>query len=818
MANIRVLVPQESKNYVENPSIRTDTTGYTAIGSTVTRSLDRARFGVSSLKIVTNGNALYEGVYYRANKLSGINSPITASVYVRGAGAVRVRLIEGDREWYSKAVFLTDTEWKRIFISGRSSGSNDVRIYVETDKSVSIATFYADGFQIEPFWEMTTYIDGDQPGCRWNIKAHSTISSRNAYTREGGRWIAVAGPCREQDDIYATGMEGLGYPPIRLNKQSYAELPGSYFQNTKILDRPFTINFHTKKKQLPSRRKPELSPLHGLRKQLIEIFKSDAVRNNQEFIFEYEENGRALYIKARYDSGLEGNWDIRNQWINSFPVRFISLSPYFFEDNQQIYSLDFQQDFTGNYVIGRIDGKWQNLNGGVDSIVEGMAVGKDDEIYVVGDYLQVNVGGIAPYVQVSASFISYWDGYQFKRVGTGMGAGSRINSVAIAPNGYIFVTGLFSSIGGVAATNAAYHDGSNWNAMGTGLNAEGLTVKVAPDGQAYFGGLFTSADGVVAYYIARWDGSSFHSIGLYGGLNSYVYTMDITKDGTTIYIGGNFTDEFSLSSGAHNYVTSYIPDTNTFSALGTGMDNVVYGIKVAPDNTVYAVGNFSTAGGDLCYFVAQWNLTIWLPLGDGLDNTAYSLGITSDGLIWVAGVFTQAGGVYVDQFAIYNGYSWVNTDVVISGGGSTIYSIATPKNGDIYVGGDGFNGTTTKAAEITEVENTGSAEISPIIYIVGPASLKWIENQTNVSRLFFNLDILSGEEVFIDFGRGTITSETRGDLLYSLLPGSDFRKFGLLPGTNKISVFMMNDTDAIMKIFYKPKHWSADYISNEESL
>lgn len=820
MANLRVLVPQSTTNYVKNPSVKIDTTGYVAVGATITRSLDRARFGISSLKIVTNGAVLYEGTYYRVLGLSGIQSPVTVSVYVRGEGAVRIRLMEGSSQWASKAVFLNDTRWQRISVSGRCIGSDDVRLYVETDKNIRAVTFYADGFQMEPLAEVTTYADGDQLGCRWNSVAHSTISTRNANTRHGGRWTALAGPCRDEDDIYVTQMGGFGFPPIALNTQSYAELPGSYYQNIKVFSRPLTLAFHVKKKNLRAKGVPKLDALHGLRQQLIDIFKPDLAKNNQAFLFEYDEGDKPLYLSMRYEAGLEGDWDIRNRWINEFPIRFLAVSPFFLEDSQETTALDFQQDFLANYIVGRVDGKWDRLNYGVNGAVYGMASGLNGELYVGGSFTQVNYGAPAPYPTLNAKYIAYWDGTQFQQLGTGAAVGSSIQAIAVAPNGYVYVTGIFTSIGGVVANYVAYWNGTTWNAMGTGLGGGyGYDIKIAPNGDVYVGGDFTTAGGVAAYRVARWNGVSWNAIGAYNGLNSDCDSIAISPDGTTIYFGGLFTDQYSLAGAALNYVAKYVVDTDTFSAMSTGMNAEVRKVLISDDGTVFAGGYFTTAGGESALYIAQWNGNTWLALGDGMDNYVFTLALTKDGLLYAGGWFDNAGGVEARTIAVWNGYNWVHSDIAIGiAGSTTAKNIAISQNGDVFIGGNDFAGTNSKAAEITSVENVGSAEVSPVAYILGPCNLRWLENQTSGARMFFDMTVLTNEEVFIDFGAGTIRSTVRGDLLYTLLPGSDFKKFTLLPGVNKISSFMVNDTNAVMRIIYQPKHWSADSTSREAEL
>ena len=55
----------------------------------------------------------------------------------------------------------------------------------------------------------------------------------------------------------------------------------------------------------------------------------------------------------------------------------------------------------------------------------------------------------------------------------------------------------------------------------------------------YVGGFFTDAGGVSsASRIARWDGSQWHALG--GGVNGPIYAIAVS--GTSTYVGGEFTD------------------------------------------------------------------------------------------------------------------------------------------------------------------------------------------------------------------------------------------------------------------------------------
>lgn len=199
-----------------------------------------------------------------------------------------------------------------------------------------------------------------------------------------------------------------------------------------------------------------------------------------------------------------------------------------------------------------------------------------------------------------------------------------------------------------------------------------------------------------------------------------------------------------------------------------------------------------------------------------MDGNVQSLTISPDDNDLIAtGLFNTASGFPCRSIALWNGSSWVNLDIFLYpiAATATIEEALFSRIGDIYVGGS-FNASSISFfSGITYINNTGSAEVRPFIYISGSGTLRWLENQTTKKRIFLNLVVLPGEEVFIDFGKGTIESTIRGSLFSFILPGSDFSSFSLMPGENKIACFMTHDTGAIVKMGYVPIHWSMDQSS-----
>jgi hypothetical protein len=813
-ASLRILVPEATTNYIKNPAFRYDTTDWNAVGATLTRSLDFARFNIASLKVATAGAALHEGTYYRVNALSGIKEPITVSIYARGnAGQekVRIRLINNPsgHEWASDAVSLSATRWTRLEITGFSTGSDDLRLYIESDDEVArVITIYVDGAQMERKAYSTTYCDGDQPGCRWNVVSHATISTRDASTREGGKWLGLAGPARASEDIYVTVMSGLGMAPLTNSVQPWGLAPGSYYQSTKINDRVVTLTFNIKHEENKPDCPPDISSLHQLRQQLIDIFKPDRTKGGEAFLIEYQAGDYPIYGWMRYEAGLEGEWDIRNPWTNIFAVRLLAVEPLVTEDNQEVNQLDFLNTLSeGSFstFLIRKNGAWQ-LGEQNFGAVRRFAIGPKGEIYCCS---------------YESPYISIWDGTDWNGVG-GLANGP-INDVAIAPNGDLYVIGAFTSIGGVAANRVAKWNGTAWNALSTGLDAEGYAICIASNGQVYVGGDFASAGGFTVHYIARWDGIQWRTVGLNSdlgpimGVNNTVRRIINGLDEKTLYVGGDFNEDGAGNS--YPEVLALNIDTNLFTNIGGFGDFTVLDLAIGKDGRLYAAGDFQTAYGTgediLC--IAVYNGRKWSQVGDGANGSVHSISIGPDGSIYATGEFTAMGALSARLLARWTGGAWCPVDLEPQAGIIFGHGILAHPNGDIYVG---FEEPVTHyfVSGITVVHNSGTAEVSPMLYVKGPGNLRRLENQTSGKCVYFNLTIQDEEEVFIDFGKRKIESTVRGSLLWSLLAPSDFASFALLPGDNVIAAFMMNDVNTIMQMSYVPAHWSMDATVKPEAL
>jgi hypothetical protein len=77
--------------------------------------------------------------------------------------------------------------------------------------------------------------------------------------------------------------------------------------------------------------------------------------------------------------------------------------------------------------------------------------------------------------------------------------------------------GGFGSIGGISNTSIAAWDGTQWVALGSGVDDEVYALLPVPSASAgvdlIVAGYFENAGGVQATHVARWDGSSWSAMG-----------------------------------------------------------------------------------------------------------------------------------------------------------------------------------------------------------------------------------------------------------------------------------------------------------------
>jgi len=183
------------------------------------------------------------------------------------------------------------------------------------------------------------------------------------------------------------------------------------------------------------------------------------------------------------------------------------------------------------------------------------------DVYAGGDF--ATAGGVA------ATNIAKWDGSSWSALGSGVGGvppGYVPSVSALAVSGSdVYAGGYFTTAGGSAATNIAKWDGSNWSALGSGMNDGGVAALAVSGSNLYAGGSFTTAGGSAANNIAKWDGSSWSALG--SGMNNTVLALAVS--GSDLYAGGNFA---TVGGKVSPYIArAYLLTLPTLSVLRSGI-------------------------------------------------------------------------------------------------------------------------------------------------------------------------------------------------------------------------------------------------------
>ena len=451
-------------------------------------------------------------------------------------------------------------------------------------------------------------------------------------------------------------------------------------------------------------------------------------------------SGPALYLGGFFSSLGGGatkrsiaKWDGTNWWPLGLGMELYKEvhTLAVFDDGSGGQALYAGGDFTtaGGVPANRIamwDGtSWSSVGSGTDDDVTALAVlddlsGGGQALFVGGEF--TNAGG------VSAGHIAKWDGATWSAVGGGMktGASTTVRCMTMFDDGggagpILYAGGNILGAGSTAAIGIASWDGSNWSALGGGLNGAVLDFAVFDDqsggGPAlYLSGSFTGTGSVTANRVAKWDGNSWSPLGF--GLSFTTNALEVFDDqsggGESLYAANidilkwNGTSWFSVGGGLTGGVGYSYPIAS---------DLVVFDDGRGGGPALYVAGDFLNAGAVTANGIAKWNGTNWTGLDLGMGGTfpsVHALAVFDDGsgsgpALYAGGAFTTAGGVPTNRIARWDGESWSALSWLGRGLNGSVNAFAVFDDGGgeaLYVGGSFTVAGTILANRIAKWDGT----------------------------------------------------------------------------------------------------------------
>lgn len=815
-----VVLPIERTNLISNPSFETNSTGYTSVGgATLTRTTETQRRGVFSLKIKP-GLAQDSGVFYTTSALTRSSDyAFSVDLNIRGGSKYIISVYDGTSTIIRKEI-IGKGYWERISITFTAATNGAHRLYVQKNFTSDTREFFTDGWQLELCGSgevfPTTYIDGDQsgyvvnqvpPAYFWNGTPHASTSVRSGQTRAGGRIVSLL-----DIGFHVTAFVGLGMSPVNNVATPFGLLGGSIYQRTVSGNRKFSIVGYVAANNHSS--------VQRMRRSLIDSFKPDLLGTQQPLLIKYQYTddcgyltGEEIDIVCNYSAGLEGNSD--NLYQERIGIQFIAYNSFSNSTGEVGSSLAFATGFTGQqpgYIIKRgRDGVWSKLstnqpNGNIQALAEGI----DGSVYLGGTFLNLNsVGGTVR--------VGRYDGTNYFPLASGI-TGTSVRAIDIGLDGRVYAGGIFTVANPTAVSNiAVYNPNTNsWAALGTGVNDEVRGITVGSDGSIYVVGPFTQAGGLAnTRFVARWTPSTgvWSAIGTTTVAGTGLFCVLTGLDGN-IYVGGNITSVGGVAN------TTSIARWNTtllvWESVSSTCNGSIFAMAVGPDGSIYATGDFTIIGGVSVNRIARYNGVVWTPLGVGMNNQGTALAVDARNNVIVGGNgFNSAGGLKVlDSLAIWNGSSWVFSSIdLVKPTSESILALLVNHSNDLYVGFNNNGVNPSQYSGITSITNNGEGSSSPKITIYGSGTLYQIDNFTTGATIYFNLTLQDGEIAVLDLTPGSISfkSNTRGNILSTVLPGSAIATFFLQPGRNSIGVFIVDGgPNCASYMTWRESQWSID--------
>jgi hypothetical protein len=853
-----------SNNYIINPSFEFGGTTWGSSGNINSAGATPGCgvFGALGMQVVTNVGSLNTGIVQTSGTAT-FSGSYTVSCYVKAVGTTgTIRLAAlGASGTHGTSTRVSTDQWTRMSVT---VGVSNDRIVPRITNASLLSTFWIDGVCLESGTVATTYMDGDQAGCRWLGNEHQSVSERTALTRLGGNIVSF-------EDIGFTVDEsvGIGAPTWRNIAQPYAIIDGADFQRQRADVRSINLT--------STLTGTSWTHLHQLRRTVIEKLRLSNTPINAPF--------RLLYTGAKGTSGINVYWSgglefgETRGFTEDVLVQCVAYDPYWTDQTQEgtrlapsgtlpivngvlyrdplgnygtiplftqgtyarIYAIEQSPDLGTLYFggawgsqstgVARTNSLLSFSNGTVGSLVAGSinpGIVRDlswdfseERLLVAGSF-----GGLGGTSIIDVGFV---------KIGTGFGTlGWSFTTNIAEPQGTYHEVAIFERLLSGSYVIAGNFGSINGTALGSSSNVIVIPSSLGVHGTLHPPGTLLSGYGDIPYPIGEEYQNSaisaFTQIGdaLYFGGN-FVTVNGTIGDTIAVFRRGQWgTAAWPVVGILPGYVSDMIalPNTSVYAGVTGTVEDPVNGTVGRNDNRYRTIAKITGSNVTMIGSIDRGN-----PI-DSL-NGVRSFSPETTTRLWGVGDFSVISGdipvtvpwIRVTSTGVVPGEVVAKTPLTWSAHGfgtipnrptvaNSFYTIFTTRDGTTIAGGD-LRVNDVKPHAIGTLINTGMADAFPTLRFrndsTGTARLYQLANLTTNDYLWFNCPMVPYEIARLSLIPGSISfvSNIRGNLLNDIIGGSNITTWRLLPGTNRIS-FLADNDDLHTDIWWTPRHQSAD--------
>lgn len=314
---------------------------------------------------------------------------------------------------------------------------------------------------------------------------------------------------------------------------------------------------------------------------------------------------------------------------------------------------------------------------GVDGRIEVARVfdmGDGPKLYIAGTFTRIE--------GVPAHSIARYDGDAWQPLGEGLtGGAASVKAIELWDSGTgleLYVAGSFETAGGAPASHLAKFDGTDWFAVGAGVDLASTSDVAEVRALALFdfgdgpelvvGGKFDSAGGFPATHVARFDGANFTPLGSGFAGSQGVWCLEAADlgSGFELYAGGQVLVESDRN--VQRWVgPDWIPLAGGPGGFGGPLVRDLLAFDDGSGAALYAGGSFSQLNGTgPAGDIARWDGSAWTAMGQPTAGDSPLLGVHTLATfdigfgprLLVGGRLGMLDGVFVDSVQAWDGSGW----------------------------------------------------------------------------------------------------------------------------------------------------------------